>query len=95
MVMVNIWFVVGWAIQLVEKAGERKKASMHKLRKEVERWEGIVENLERVQAEMEASVSTNFHRKRQRLIRARQRNLLNSYWQLLLEEANSFISFTS
>ena len=44
MVIVNLWLVVGWAVQLIEEErGKRIKARGE----EIERWKGIVRELER------------------------------------------------
>jgi hypothetical protein len=44
MVVVNLWLVVGWAVQLIEEErGKRIKARGE----EIERWKGIVRELER------------------------------------------------
>jgi hypothetical protein len=44
MVIVNLWLVVGWAVQLIEEErGKRIKARGE----EIERWKGIVRKLER------------------------------------------------
>jgi hypothetical protein len=44
MVVVNLWLVVGWAVQLIEEErGRRIKVRGE----EIERWKGIVRELER------------------------------------------------
>jgi hypothetical protein len=44
MVFVNLWLVVGWAIQLIE---EERGKRIKKRGEEIERWKGIVRELER------------------------------------------------
>jgi hypothetical protein len=47
MVIVNLWLVVGWAIQLIEEQREEREERIRLRAGEIERWKGIVRELER------------------------------------------------
>jgi hypothetical protein len=48
MVIVNLWLVVGWAVQLIEEQRREEREERIQLRAgEIEGWKGIVKELER------------------------------------------------
>jgi hypothetical protein len=48
MVIVNLWLVVGWAVQLIEEQRREEREERIRLSiEEIERWKAIVRELER------------------------------------------------